>query len=435
MGHRGWWPRRGRPTQAHAPLDPTDAEAKRARRAPRIGFILVTLGIDALGFGIVVPIVPNLVVQLAHLPPAAASFWVGSLLTAFSSMQFLAAPLLGALSDRFGRRPVLLLSLTGICANYLMLAWAPSLPWLFLGRLVAGGTAANASTAVAYIADVTPAELRAQRFGLIGATFGLGFVLGPAIGGLLGAHGLRLPFLSAAALAGLNATYGLFVIPESLPPERRRPLTWRRANPVGTLGALAAEPGLPRLALAWCSSWFALGAMQSSFVLANEVRLAWGTQENGLALAAVGIGSALVQGLLVRRLVPRLGERRAAMLGYGFAAAAYLSFGFAVRGWIIYLGIALQALGIALQALGAVSGPAVQAMVSARAGPERQGEMQGALSSLQGLTAIVSPLVAGSLFGAFAPRGLPGAPFLFSMLVCGLAFASVRGLRLAPRVG
>ena len=384
--------------------------------------MLATLGIDALGFGIVVPIVPTLVVRLSHLPQSAASFWVGALLAAFSTMQFLCAPLLGALSDRFGRRPVLLLSLSGVCVNYLMLAWAPSLPWLFVGRLVAGATAANVSAATAYIADVTPPAQRAQRFGLVGAMFGLGFVLGPALGGLLGEYGLRLPFLGAAALAGINVLYGLFVLPESLPRERRRAFAWRRANPVGTLGAVFADRTYLRLAFAWCCAWFAIGTLQSSFVLANDLRLGWGTQQNGLALATVGVGSALVQGLVVRRLIPRLGERRAAMLGYAMAALAYLLFAFAYRGWILYAGIAVQALG-------AISGPAVQAMVSASAGPDRQGEVQGALSSLQGLTAIASPLIGGWLFGLFAPRGLPGAPFLMAVATYALAFVAVRGLQ------
>lgn len=390
--------------------------------------MLATLAIDALGFGIVVPVVPNLVVRLSDLSPAAASVWVGALLAAFSAMQFLCAPLLGALSDRFGRRPVLLLSLSGVCVNYLMLAWAPSLAWLFVGRLITGATAANVSAATAYIADVTPPAERAQRFGLVGAMFGLGFVLGPAMGGLLGGYGLRLPFLAAAALAGLNVLYGVFVLPESLAPERRRAFAWRRANPAGTLGVVAADPAYVRLAFAWCCAWFALGALQSSFVLANDLRLGWGPRENGAALAAVGVGSAVVQGFVVRRLVPRLGERRAALLGYVLAAAAYLLFAFAVRGWILYAAIAVQALG-------AISGPAVQAMVSVRAGPERQGEVQGALASLQGLTAIVSPLIAGWLFGVFAPLGLPGAPFLLAALTYVLAFAAVRGLPGSGREG
>ncbi len=406
--------------EAHSAA-PTDAT-----RTPQVGFVLATLAIDALGFGLVVPVVPGLVVQLSHLSPGAAAAWVGSLLSAFSLMQFLCSPLLGALSDRFGRRPVLLLSVAGTCANYLLMYWAPSLAWLFLGRMIAGATAASASAATAFIADITPPEQRAQRFGLVGATFGAGFVLGPALGGLLGAYGLRLPFLCAAGLAGANLLYGLVALPESLPPERRRALSWRRANPVGLLPALRADADTARLAIGWCCAWFSIASLQSSFVLSNQVRLGWGPRGNGLALAVIGVGSALVQGLLVRRVVRRVGERRTALLGYAMAIMAFLCLAGAVTPALVF-----AALGF--QALGAVSGPSVQAMVSARAGAERQGEMQGALSSLQGLTAIVSPVFAGWLFGVFtaasAPVWFPGAPFLVAALSYAVAFAVVRGVR------
>jgi len=362
------------------------------------------------------------VMQLGRLSAAEASVWIGLLLASFSLMQFLCAPLLGALSDRFGRRPVLLVSLAGMCLNYVMLAWAPSLAWLFLGRVVAGATAANYSAATAYIADVTPAPKRAQRFGLIGAMFGLGFVAGPALGGLLGSYGLRLPFIAAAALAGANVLYAAIFLPESLPPDLRRPVRWRQANPAGSLGILLTDPYYRRLALAWCCTWFALGALQSAFVLANTVRLGWGAQENGLALALVGVGSALVQGLLVRRIVPALGERRAALAGYALSGAAYLAFGFAGQAWILFLGIALQAFG-------AVSGPAVQSLFSARAGADQQGRIQGALASVQGLTAIVAPLVASWAFSTFAAEDAPvrlvGAPFLMAAAAYLVAFASV----------
>jgi DHA1 family tetracycline resistance protein-like MFS transporter len=257
--------------------------------AASVRFILITLVIDALGFGLVVPIVPSLVFKLSGMTISGASMWVGWLLAAFALMQFVCAPLLGGLSDRFGRRPVLLLSLSGICANYVLLAWAPSLMWLFLGRLIAGATAANAATATAYIADVTPPQKRASQFGLVGAAFGVGFVVGPALGGLLGSHSLRLPFYAAAALAGCNVLYGLFVLPESLPPTRRRAFEWRRANPLGSLRVVMANRDLARLAIAWGSIWFALGALQSTFVLANEVRFGWDTQHNGMALALAGL--------------------------------------------------------------------------------------------------------------------------------------------------
>jgi DHA1 family tetracycline resistance protein-like MFS transporter len=400
------------------------------RRSASIGFVLATLLIDSLGFGIVVPVVPNLVLQLSSLPPSAASFWVGALLATFSMMQFVCSPALGALSDRFGRRPVLLISLSGICTNYLLLAWAPTLAWLFVGRVIAGATAANYSAATAYIADITPPAQRAQRFGLVGAIFGLGFVMGPALGGILGSYSLRLPFLAAAALAGCNLLYGALVLPESLPPERRRAFQWRLANPVGTLHVIGADRTYTRLALAWCCAWFAIGALQSSFVLANQTRLGWGTRENGMALAAVGLGSAVVQGLLVRRVIPRLGERRSALVGYGLALCAYTCFAVASAGWLVFTGIALQAIG-------AISNPAVQAMISARAGADQQGQVQGALASLQGLTAIAAPLIAGWLFGLFtgpaSPLFFPGAPFLLAALMFGIAFSAIQGLPPARR--
>jgi MFS transporter, DHA1 family, tetracycline resistance protein len=414
-------------------MSPPPAPPLSHRHQASVGFILATLVIDALGFGLVVPIVPSLVLHLSGLAVSAASIWVGMLMSCFALMQFVCAPILGALSDRFGRRPVLLLSLGGICVNYLLLAWAPSLTWLFLGRLIAGATAANAATASAYIADVTPPRLRASRFGLVGAMFGLGFVLGPALGGVLGAYGLRLPFLAAAGLAGTNVLYGLFVLPESLPVERRRPIEWRRANPLGSLRAVLADRNMSRLAVAWCCPWFALGALQSSFVLANQLRFGWDTRHNGMALALAGLGSAVVQGLLVRRIVPALGERRSAMIGSALTSCSYLCIAFAPAGWVVLLGIVLQAAG-------AITNPAVQGMVSAGAPADRQGEMQGALSSLQGLTAIVSPLVAGWLFSSFtgpeALLPLPGAPFVASALACCLSIWAVSGvLPAAEQVG
>lgn len=397
-----------------------------AHHAASVRFILATLIIDSLGFGMVVPIVPELVLRLSGLPVASAAIWVGSLLAVFAGMQFLCAPVLGALSDRFGRRPVLLLSLGGNCINYLLLAWAPTLAWLFLGRVIAGATAANASTANAYIADVTPPAKRASRFGLVGAMFGVGFVLGPAFGGVLGAWNLRLPFLVAAFLAACNVLYGIFVLPESLPVEQRRPIDWRRANALGSIGVVVSDRRLGRLALAWCANWFALGALPSSFVLANQMRFGWDTRGNGMALAFAGLGSAVVQGLLVRRIIPWLGEWRCVIVGTALTAAGYFCQAVAPVGGVVLLGIGLQSLG-------AIASPSIQAMVSMVAGPDRQGETQGELSSLQGLTAIVSPIVAASLFAAFTHAGsllyFPGAPFLVSSLACCLSVWATSGLR------
>lgn len=393
-------------------------------RPRSIGFVLATIAIDALGFGIIVPVVPNLVMQLSGEGQSSASVWNGALLAAFSAMQFLCSPLLGALSDRFGRKPVLLVSLAGICVNNLLLAWAPTLMWLFVGRLVAGATAANFAAATASIADVSTPEERAQRFGLVGAMFGLGFVIGPALGGFLGAYGVRVPFLVAGALAGINLIYGAVMVRETLTAGNQRAFDWRHANPFGNVGIVARDPDYRRLVIAWCCTWFALGALQSSFVLANDLRLHWGIKENGLALAAVGVGSALVQGLLVRRIVPRLGERWAALAGYALAAVAYTLFGLSDHAWILFVGIALQSMS-------AISGPAIQALVSARAGADRQGQMQGALSSFQGLTAIVAPLLAGWMFGVFAgptaPVHLPGAPFFMAAMAYILAFWAIWG--------
>ena len=377
------------------------------KQTASIAFILATLGLDALGFGLVVPIVPELVRKLSGMGASGAASWVGALIATFAAAQFIAAPVLGGLSDRFGRRPVIILSLVGVSANYMLLAFAPSLTWLFLGRLIAGATSANVSAANAYIADVTPPERRAQRFGLVGAAFGAGFVFGPALGGVLGAIDLRLPFLVAAGLALCNAAYGALILPESLAKERQRAFRWARANPIGSLHTLAADPVVAKLAAAWCLMWFGLGALQSSFVLSTGLRFGWGPRENGYALAAMGVTQALVQGLLVRSVIRRLGERHAAACGFVLAAVAYVLFGVAGAGWVIYVAVVVQACG-------AIATPAMRSLISARAGPERQGELQGGLSSVEGLTAIVSPVVAATLFNHFTSNGLmfAGAPFL-----------------------
>ncbi len=402
----------------------------RPARPASIGLVLATVALDALGFGIVVPIIPNLIMQLEHVSAAATSLWMGGLLAAFSIMQFLCAPLLGGLSDRFGRRPVLLAALAGMTLNYLLLVWAPNVGWLFVGRIIAGATAASYSTATAYIADVTPPEKRAQRFGLTGAMFGLGFVIGPALGGLLGSYGLRLPFLLSAVLAGINVVYAAVILPESLKPEARRPISWAKSNPIGSLRVLAADPDYRRLAIAWCSNWFALGALQSAFVLANTLRLGFSELQNGLALTVMGIGSAVVQGLLVRRIVPHLGERRAALVGFSLTACAYLSFAFASV-------VPLLLLGLCLQSMGAISGPAIQSLLSVKAGANEQGQLQGALASVQGLTAIVAPLAGSAIFSLFAhpdrPVYFPGAPFLMGTVACLIAVAAISSMRTVAR--
>lgn len=389
-----------------------------------IAFILVTLGLDAIGVGIIAPIVPGLVQQLAHLPPDKAAPWVGALIAAYAGVQFFAAPLLGALSDRYGRHPVILISVAGIGCDYVLLALAPSLWWLFLGRLVAGATSANVAAATAFIADISSEDDRARRFGLIGATFGAGFVIGPALGGFLGEYGLRLPFYAAAALAFANALYGVFILPESLRPENRRPLTWGRANPLELLRGVWRNPLLRSLAIAWSCSWVGLGAVQSSLVLFTRYRFGWGVGANGLVLAGMGLSQAVVEGLLLAPVTARLGSRHTARLGYIAGALGYGVLSLALVGWMV-------GPAVVLLALGGLAVPSVRAMVSGQGGAKNQGEMEGALTAIEGLTAVAAPLVTAWLFFAFTSNAWPvsfaGAPFLLAAGMAVLARVLLNG--------
>ena len=388
--------------------------------------VLVTLGLDAMGVGIIGPIVPKLVEQLAHLPPDRAAPWVGALIAAYAATQFLLAPLLGALSDRFGRRPVILGSVAGIGFDYVLLALAPSLPWLFLGRVVAGATSANVAAATAYIADVSSKEERAVRFGLIGATFGGGFVVGPALGGLLGEWGLRLPFWVAATVALANAAYGIWGLPESLPPDKRRPLDWSRANPFTALRGAWKDPALRRLSLAWSCSWVGLGAVQSSLVLFAGYRFGWGTALSGLLLAGIGLSQAVVEGTLLRPITARLGESGTALAGYAAATLGYAALALAFAGWMVLPAVVLLTFG-------GLAMPSVRAIVSGRGKVENQGEMQGVLTAVEGLTALFAPLVTAGLFFLFTRPSLPvhfaGAPFFLAALAAAAAGVMLRRLR------
>lgn len=394
-------------------------------RAPAIGFALGLLAIDALGIGLVIPIVPQLVLELSGGDASHAAAWVGLLATSFAAMQFIFSPIIGGLSDRFGRRPVMLLSVLGLGIDYLILAAAPSLGFVLFARLLAGVTTANISAVTAYISDVTPPERRGQRFGLVGAMFGLGFVLGPVVGGVLGGIWLRLPFLAAAGLSLCNALYGFFVLPESLAKEHRRNFSWRRANPIAALSALRANPRARRLACAWSATWFGLGALQSAFVLSTGLRFGWHTTQNGFALALAGLSQALVQSFLMRRILGRFGETRTALLGCLVAALAQSTYAFAAAGWMIYAGVMISALG-------AINTPAIRALFAAEAGADRQGEAQGVLASLQSLTAIFAPLLGAALFAHFTAPGaaifFPGAPFLLAAFAYLLAGALLAGL-------
>jgi DHA1 family tetracycline resistance protein-like MFS transporter len=377
-------------------------------RQPALGFIFVTLVLLVLGFGIIIPVLPGLVTQFEGGSVAQGSNAYGSLIGVFALMQFAASPVLGALSDRFGRRKVLLLALAGSTIDNLVMGLAPSLGWLYVGRVIAGLTAGVIATASAYIADVTPPEKRAQSFGLVGAAFGLGFVIGPAVGGLLGHYNLRLPFFASAACLVVNLLYGVFVLPESLPLDRRRPFEWKRANPVGGLVRLRRFPGILGLAGVYFLYMCGNIMLQSIWVLYTGYRYQWGTRQVGLSLAFVGIATAVVQGRLVRPILERLGERRGLAAGLLLSALAMAGYGCATRGWMVY---AIVLLG----AFGGVAGPATQSLITRHIPADEQGAVQGVLASLGSFAGIFGPPVAAWSFGVCITPGqslhLPGVAF------------------------
>ena len=389
-----------------------------SKRRASVTFVLVTLGIDALGVGIIAPIVPGLVRQLAHLSPEGAAPWVGALIAAYAAVQFFAAPFLGELSDRFGRRPIILASVFGLGCDYVLLALAPNLWWLFLGRLIAGATSANVPAATAYIADVSPREERPRLYGLVGATFGAGFVLGPAIGGGLAVFGLRAPFVAAACLSFANVCFGLLILPESLSYENRRTMTTARANPFKLLLGIRRDRSLAKLAVAWSCSWIGMGAIQSSLVLFTGFRFGWGPQLNGFVLAGVGLSQAIVEGFLLKHVTQRFGERGTALVGYVSGAAGYGLLAVGLASWTLVPAVALIALG-------GLATPSVRSLVSGKGEDDSQGEMQGILSAVEGLTAVVAPLLAAGLFYAFTSHlvgvKFPGAPFAFAAVAAILA--------------
>lgn len=364
--------------------------------------------LDTLGIGLIVPVTPRLVGSFVGGEISDASHMYGFFVAAYAAMQFVFAPILGGLSDRFGRRKVILGSLFGASIDYLFMAFAPSLGWLFVGRLFSGITGASFSAASAYIADVTPPAKRAQAFGLIGASFGFGFVIGPGIGGLLSETSVRLPFMVAAGLNLLNFAYGLFVLPESLAPEHRRPFSMRRANPLASLRNLGKNPVVFGLtATIVCAS---LGQMilQSIWALYAQGRYGWSGLQVGMSLTAVGLATAVVSGGLLRLLIPKLGERRALVAGSLVSIAGFVAFGLASQGWMVY------ALIVPFALRGLVN-PSAQAIITREVGPSEQGQLQGSITSVQSVTAIVGPLISTNLFAFFnreeaSPR-IPGMPF------------------------
>lgn len=383
-------------------------------RKPALAFIFVTLFLDVLGIGLIIPILPKLIEQLSGGNVSAASHTFGWLAALYSLMQFGFAPVLGSLSDRFGRRAVILTSLLGSGLDYLLLAFAPTLPWFFLGRIIAGITGANMTAANAYIADVSPPEKRAANFGLVAAAFGLGFIAGPALGGFLGHYNVRLPFLVAAGMTLVNWLYGMFVLPESLPRAQRRAFDWRRANPVGSFVALRRHPELFGLTETYFLISLAHQVFPATWVLYTSYRYDWTPKAVGLSLALVGVMAAIVQGGLARKIIPKLGERRSIVVGLTNATVFLALYGLAWRGWMVYV---LLVVG----SFGGIAMPALQGLVSRCVPLNEQGAVQGALASLGSLAGILGPLLATGLFGYFisdrAPTHLPGAAFFASSLL------------------
>jgi MFS transporter, DHA1 family, tetracycline resistance protein len=377
-------------------------------------------------------VLPGLVGQFAH-DPAQQTHWVGALFVAFSLASFLFAPVLSALSDRYGRRPLLLLGFCGLAINFFATALATSLWMLLASRIIGGGMQANAAVAQAYVADITPVEERTKRFGALGAMFGLGFILGPALGGTLGGIDIRLPFFTAGGLAVLNLLYGVLVLPESLPPDKRRAVTWRAANPFSSLRALARLKGVGLLVGVLACAGLAQFTLYTVWVLYNTFRFGWGPTENGWSLFAVGIVSALVQGVLLARLLKVFSRERLALLGLASSATAFLLWGLATEGWMVYAVIFANVLGATVSAT-------MQGIVSGAADANNQGQALGAVNGLQSLTAVVGPLFAAPLMGMVShlPPGdwRIGTPYFFGAALLALAWclAWVHFRRSAPAV-
>lgn len=394
-----------------------------------IVFIFITRLIDSIGFGIVMPVLPQLLLDLGAPDLASAARTAGVLLVIYALLQFLCGPVIGNLSDRFGRRPVILFSLLAFGLDYSLMGFAPTIGWLFLGRAMAGIAGAVYVPANAFVADITPPEERARAFGTVSAAFGIGFILGPAIGGLLGEFGPRAPFFAAASLAAVNVVFGFFVLPESLPLSRRRDFSWKRANPLGAILALRHYPTVLGLALVTLLTLVGTNVYPSSWAFFTAMRFDWSPAMIGLSLAVTGIGMAVVQLTLTGRLVKRLGEWRTALLGLWMAIAAYVAYAIIPKGWMVFpitLGSSLQALCF----------PALNAMMSSRVHADQQGELQGAVASLTSVAAIFGPFAMTQSLAFFtaprAPIHFPGAPFILAALLTLIALSVLKATARVP---
>lgn len=385
-----------------------------SQKKSAIGFIFITLLIDFTGFGIIIPVLPKLIEELTGGGISVAAVYGGWLTISYSVMQFISAPILGGLSDRFGRRPILLGSLFGLGIDYIFLAFAPTIAWLFVGRILAGITGASFTTAQAYIADVSTPEKRAQNFGLVGAAFGIGFIVGPVIGGLFSHFGLRIPFLISACLALVNWLYGYFILPESLAKENRRTFDWKRANPVGSLLHIKKYPAIAGLLATLFLLYISAHAVQSTWTFYTMEKFNWNEAWVGYSLGFVGIVVGVVQGGLIRVIIPKIGQVKAVYYGLILYVAGFTLFAFANHGWMMFA--FMLPYGLA-----GIFGPAMQGIISNNVEANAQGELQGVTAGLMSASSIIGPLVMTNLFAHFTNRKnpvyFPGAPFILAAIL------------------
>jgi MFS transporter, DHA1 family, tetracycline resistance protein len=383
-------------------------------KRPALGFIFVTLLIDIIGLGIIIPVMPKLIVELTGGTLSDASSYAGWMLFAYSFMQFICAPIVGGLSDRYGRRPILLGSLLGFGIDYIFLALAPTLAWLFVGRIIAGMLGASFTTGAAYIADISTPEKRAQNFGIIGAAFGLGFIIGPLMGGLLEPLGSRVPFMVAAGLSLVNCLYGFFILPESLKLENRRKFEWSRANPIDSLLNLKRYPVILGLVASLVLVYISSHAVQTNWSFYTIEKFGWTPTMIGYSLAVVGLVFAIVQGGLIRIIIPKLGQRRSVYVGLGMNALGFILFALATQSWMMFAFTVVYCLG-------GIAGPALQGIISTQVPANEQGELQGALTGLMSVTSIIGPPLMTTTFAYFTDKAnpiyLPGAPMLLGAVL------------------
>lgn len=411
----------------------------RSNKKAALSFILITLLIDVIGFGIIIPVIPKLIIGLLHGPEALthgalskaylseAADYGGWLLFAYAVMQFIFSPILGNLSDKYGRRPILLFSLLGFGLDYILQGFAPTIIWLFIGRVIAGITGGSFTTASAYIADVSSPEKRAQNFGMIGAAFGVGFIIGPVIGGLLGHYGARVPFFASAILALLNWLYGYLILPESLAKEHRRSFDWKRANPLGSLLHLRKYPVVSGLVASITLLYIASHAVQSNWTYYTMSKFGWDERMVGYSLGFVGLTVGIVQGGLIRIVIPKLGQNKSVYTGLALYTLGFLLFAFATQTWMMFAFMIPYAMG-------GIAGPSIQGIISHHVPANEQGELQGALTSLMSATSIIGPILMNKMFAYFTsehtPVYFPGASMLLgailTMISTLLAFKALR---------